>query len=317
MATPSALCQIKDGAAAAVDVAQTNNATPGNTLTVSLKTTTSVTTWTLRVLSSDFASLVGQSFTQTSGFSVAISLPAGEGNIKFSSIVGDGSNSYTTPDFTVSVGSSVTRSVAVHYARGVCTSNMSLTAFVGVSGGTPQDGVTYAQGEYVLLAGQTSKAENGLYVVGAVASGTAPLTRAPDWSTGTVLPAAATVELSAGTLFALTTWKVTTAGAVTVGTTAIDLYPREVTQAVTLSAGTATVSNVPVLSTSKTQVSLVRTATGGTVTSTVQYCPTVAGANGLTAGTVGTGQVVIQACVAAGTIANTDTSTLACTITNW
>lgn len=318
MATPSAACTVKDGAAAAANVGALNRGTPGNSFTIALQSSTGVRSWTLRLLAGDFPSTLPPfTVTQTSGFSYTLTLPSDQGQLLFSSEVEDGNNCYFAPDFAVTLGAGLQASVAVHRARGVCTTAETLATFDSVSGGTPRDGVTYVQGDYVLLVNQATKSQNGLWVVGAVASGSAPLTRPPDWASAAVLPAGATVEVSEGTLFANTSWKVTTAGAVTVDTTNIDLYPRQVTQSITLSAGTFTVNNVPILSTSKTQVSLVRTATGGTVTSTIQYCPTSAGANGLTAGIVGTGQAIIQATVAAGTIANTDTSILACTITNW
>lgn len=241
----SAACSIQDGAAAAANVGATNTATPGNKLTVALQSSTGVTSWTLRVVQSDFpeAFPVGQAITQTSGFSAPFTLPNDQGLIKFSSLASDGNNAYSTPDFVVAVGGAVQSSVAVHRARGVVTGNVAtLSAFVGVSGGTPQDGVTYAQGDVVLLVGQSTASQNGLYVVGVVASGTAPLTRAPDWATGVVLPAGSTVEISEGTQWNNSTWKVTTTGAFTVDATSVALYPRFQFGRTTLSSGAGTVS---------------------------------------------------------------------------
>ncbi|MFI0434026.1 MAG: hypothetical protein ACH36H_12910, partial [Candidatus Nanopelagicales bacterium] len=53
----------------------------------------------------------------------------------------------------------------IHHVRGVVYSNVaSLAAFTVAS----NDGLTYTEGQRVLLANQTTAAQNGIYVVGAV-----------------------------------------------------------------------------------------------------------------------------------------------------
>lgn len=154
-----------------------------------------------------------------------------------------------------------------HTVRGICTSNMSTSAFVGVTGGTAQDGITYAEGERVLLAGQTTAAQNGIYVVGAVDSGTAPLTRATDWFTGAVLPEGSAVFVSKGTLWANTLWNATVAGSVTVGTTAPAFYPKSytiVTTAMSGTPGTKAVSSQWILSATLSNALVMAKAPGGT-----------------------------------------------------
>jgi hypothetical protein len=194
--------------------------------------------------------------------------------------------------------------------RGVVTANVSdLTAFTVAS----NDGLTYAAGQRILLAGQTTKSQNGPYVVGTVASTTAPLTRPTDFATASVVPSGLVVEVSEGTLFAQSSWKLTTAATsgATVGTTSIDFYPRYVGQTVTLSSGTITIANVPLLSATKSLISINRT-TPSTPTSTIQYNPIT-----LTPGVVGTASIVLNAQVAAGTINASDASVLNVGVTNW
>jgi len=102
----------------------------------------------------------------------------------------------------------------VMYARGVVTSNVaSLSAFV-IAG---FESLTYAAGERVLLVGQTTGTENGLYLVGTVA-GTAPLTRAPEMPTAAAYINGQVVEVSEGALYANTKWQATCTGAKVVGT---------------------------------------------------------------------------------------------------
>lgn len=208
---------------------------------------------------------------------------------------------------SIGSGASMFQAGASRTVRGVVTSNISdLTAFTVAS----NDGLTYAAGDRVLLAGQTTASQNGIYVVGTVASTTAPLTRAADFITGMVY-AGMVVEVSAGTLFAQSTWKLTTSGSITVDTTSINFYPRIVTQSVTLVAGTSTLSNVPLLSATKSAVFFNRT-TANTCAATIQY-----NASTLTPGIVGTASIVVQAQVAAGTINSADISTLNVTVVNW
>ena len=124
--------------------------------------------------------------------------------------------------------------------RGVVYNNQAdLSAFTVAS----DDGITYVEGNRVLLAGQTTAAQNGVYVVGTVATGAAPLTRAPDMPSGARLPNGLVVEVSEGTFYAGSTWKAlsTTTGGFVVGTNDPTFYPKHYRQTVTLSAGVYTV----------------------------------------------------------------------------
>lgn len=197
-------------------------------------------------------------------------------------------------------------------ARYVMTTNVAdLGAFT-----VAQDGVTGVEGDFVLLANQTTASQNGVYVIGTVAAGVAPLTRASWMPAGTVLRSGHTVRVESGTLFASTNWFINTAGAITVGTTAHTWYPEAVSTTAVLVAGTVTVSSIPVLSATRTGIVLSRHTANTSTATTGGYHATVAGANGVTAGTVGTAAIVIEATVAAGTINNADVSTLHVTVIN-
>lgn len=199
----------------------------------------------------------------------------------------------------------------VHNVRGVVTGNIaSLASFTVAS----NDGLTYAAGQRVLLVGQTTKTQNGVYVVGTVTTGTAPLTRPTDFTTGTVIPSGTIFSASEGTLFAQSLWKITTAavGGITIDTTTFDVYPKSVTQQVTLVAGTVTITNTPLLSASKSVI-LVDRVTPNTSDLTVggYYAST------RTPGIVGTASIVVQAQVAAGTLNNADISVINVCVQNW
>ena len=208
----------------------------------------------------------------------------------------------------------------VRYVRGVVASNISdLTAFTVAS----NDGITYVAGDRVLLAAQSTAAQCGIYVVGTVAAGSAPLTRAADMPAGYALPLGSIIEVGPeGTVFKNSTWKATatTTGGAVIGTNDPAFYPRNFRKTVTLSAGTYTIGagggSEPLflLSTTASTVHATRDTVGGTVTTTIMYVAPVASR---IAGKAGTAAVEVRSAVAAGTILNTDTSTVSVTIANW
>ena len=178
-----------------------------------------------------------------------------------------------------------------------------------------QDGITGVEGDLVLLANQTAPAEAGIYVIGVVA-GTAPLTRVASLPAAAVVTGGYTVHVNEGTLFASTNWFIATAGQITIGTTGHTWYPECVTQSATLVAGTVTITTVPILSLTRTQICLTRQVANTSNATDGGYHPTSGGATGLTAGIVGTAALVIEATVLAGTINNADVSTLHVTVIN-
>ena len=73
--------------------------------------------------------------------------------------------------------------------RGAVNQNIAdKAAFPVAQTGGGQEGITYVQGDLVLLMGQTAPAENGPYFVGAVVAGNAPLTRPAWWAPGSTIP---------------------------------------------------------------------------------------------------------------------------------
>lgn len=188
----------------------------------------------------------------------------------------------------------------VHSVRGVVTTNVANLGAFTVAG---HDGLTFIEGERVLLAKQTTAAQDGIYVVGVVAVGVAPLTRAADWPAAAVMPASSRIVVNEGTTFAHSEWMATVAGAVTVATTAPAFYPRVVKgTTVAMVAGTTTVSTTWVLAT----------------TSNIQLTTnTIGGAQGMLSAPVasvtagaGTGSFVINSS------SGTDTSTVNYIVTN-
>lgn len=201
---------------------------------------------------------------------------------------------------------------AYYQVRGCVLTNMAnLAAFV-----VAQNGVTYAAGDVVLLCGQTTGAENGPYVVGTVA-GTAPLTRPSWWPAAKVIPLGTVFQCGpTNTLLAGSTWKCFAAKSAVVGTDDPALWPQVIKGTAQLVAGTVTLGNssgIFLKSTTESSVQVTRN-TANTTANTITYAAPQASR---TAGVSGTGAVIINAVVAAGTLNNADISSVDYTITNW
>lgn len=110
----------------------------------------------------------------------------------------------------------------VFTVRGASTGNVAALATFTVA----NDGITLVAGERILLKDQTAPAENGIYVVGTVAAGVAPLTRALDADGNDEIVPGMIVTVSEGTLGADTAWHLDTNAAITVGTTALTFTER-------------------------------------------------------------------------------------------
>jgi hypothetical protein len=202
-------------------------------------------------------------------------------------------------------------------ARNVITANIaSLAAYTVAAAAATNDNVLGVEGDLVLLVGQTTPAQNGLYRIGTVATGVAPLTRAAQLPAGAVLPNGTVVEISEGTLYGKGFFKATatTTGGSVVGTNDPVFFPRHVKKTVTLVAGAYTLGAggglEPLLLLAGATVHVCRN-TANTTASTVQYaCIT------RTTGVAGTAAAVINAQVAAGTINAADISSVDVLITN-
>jgi len=101
--------------------------------------------------------------------------------------------------------------------RSASTANVAALATFTVS----NDGVTLVEGDYVLLKDQSAPAENGIYVVGTVGGGTAPLTRATFFDDATEVAPGAVVHISEGTANADDFYFLATNETITVGTTSL------------------------------------------------------------------------------------------------
>lgn len=216
----------------------------------------------------------------------------------------------------------------LYRARAVATS--ALAAYTYVAGvitanangalGSVFDGVAVAAGDVVFLPGgiAAALADQGAYQVTSLGgAGSKFVLARVDWlPDASVQKSGFQIQIGGeGTVFKNTTWKAMLgADTFTVGTTDAKFFPIQVSGQSTLVAGTFTIS-VPVFS-AKSNVDLARVTANTSSLTTGGYCPTVAGASGITPGVLGTGQVVVQACVAAGTINNADISTLNWTVTN-
>lgn len=92
-------------------------------------------------------------------------------------------------------------------------SGSNVTIATALNSGDTIDGVTLADGDLVLLAGQTSTSENGIYVVSASPA------RSTAMATGMTVKSGTLVVVQEGTLSADAVFMLTTNGVVTVGTT--------------------------------------------------------------------------------------------------
>lgn len=86
---------------------------------------------------------------------------------------------------------------------------------------TSMDGVTLVQGDRILLKDQAAPAENGIYVVGLVTTGTAPLTRSADANTDPEVTSGMFTFVSEGTANGNNGFVLTTDDPIVVGTTGL------------------------------------------------------------------------------------------------
>jgi len=94
------------------------------------------------------------------------------------------------------------------------TTTGNVTIATALNNGDVVDGATLTTGDRVLVANQTAKAENGLYVVGATPTRATDADGAGELSGGTI------VYVEQGTKYGGRQMRITTAGSITPGTTA-------------------------------------------------------------------------------------------------
>jgi hypothetical protein len=220
-------------------------------------------------------------------------------------------------------------SIAASYkARNVATNLAALTfsagSFIANANGAlgAQDGITNVAGDVIffpagtITTGVVSAANSGPWLLTSVGGAGKFTGIRPDWwANGASVPGQS-IGVAAGTLFGGTTWKSyadTLTTALVIGTDDPALYPVQVTQQVTLSSGTKTISNVPIYATARLgfAVALIGGTPAGTTTAYQKKL-----SSGVTAGGIGTAAFIVEAQSVAGTIVNTDVSVLNVTLIN-
>jgi hypothetical protein len=300
------------------------NVAQGDTFAVALTTTTGVMAWKCYPASQSTlndwngvaqwnASATGN--VGTTIFTMNCATPKFPITVQMISEVSDGQNVTYFP-FTITVGGGASKQQNIdHLVRAVAVTTIAAyTAANGVlttnaTGGAASaiwDGLTLAAGDRFLLplgvAAAVTQAGPYVVVVAGATGVTAIYARPADWATGSVQQSGARFDVTEGTLFAGTSWKLVTAGSITVDTTSVDFYPAVVTQAATLVSGAKNVVNVPIRSMTSTQFLFVTTTATG-ITNTVQY-RVLSG----TAGALLTASMTLIAAIAAGTVNANDTS---------
>lgn len=119
----------------------------------------------------------------------------------------------------------------LHFARGASTANIASLA----AASNAIDGLTYANGERILLKDQSTGSQNGIYVWSGIAAGTGVLTRASDMSVSADAQSGMLVSVSEGTAAADTIWQLQTNAPITLGTDALT-FAAVATQALGTSA---------------------------------------------------------------------------------
>jgi hypothetical protein len=329
----NALVSIQEGVGAVTNVASgaTFQASQGAVETIALQSSTGVARWELEFIAPNYPPLDHKmlAWTGSGPASFQVQLPADQvgasnpiNGIMFVSTVSDGvANSAYVIGFI-----QTTNALAVPVRHTVTMiAGAALQAYTNVSGVLTEnangamsaiDGVTVAVGQTFFLPPgiAAAAADVGIYQIqsigGASAKWTATLTS--DWPLGGIVTGGTEIYAQQGTLYQGTTWVVTNTAPATIGTTTFTVFPRQMTQSITLVAGTATITNCPIVSATKVSASIVRTTANTSTATTGGYH--FVGA--ITPGALGTVSAVLDATVAAGTINNADISTLGVTINN-
>ena len=110
---------------------------------------------------------------------------------------------------------------------------------------TPVDGVNLSAGDRVLVTGQSTGSQNGLYQVETVGSGSnGTWVRTTDGNTTGEIEAGMIVMVTEGTIYADTQWKLTTDNPIVIGTTALTFEQNSATAFGNIFAnGTAVLAN--------------------------------------------------------------------------
>ena len=156
--------------------------------------------------------------------------------------------------------------------RAVTTTNITL------SGGAPSlvDGVTLSHNDRVLVTGQTTASQNGIYYVTTLGSGSnGTWSRSTDSNQTGELLAGTIIMVTEGIVYADTQWKLITDNPIVIGTTALTFTQNYMANSI--SGGT---SNVVVNSNANVTISSAGTANVLTISNTGAYVSGVVSATG-------------------------------------
>jgi hypothetical protein len=169
--------------------------------------------------------------------------------------------------------------------RVVTTANINLTS------GAPRqvDGVTLAINDRILVTGQATANQNGLYLVATVGSGSNGVwTRTSDGNETGEIEAGMIVMVTEGVIYADTQWKLITDNPIVIGTTALTFTQNYMANSISGGSSNVTVfsnANVTVSSAGMANV-LTISSTGIVVTGTESVSGNVTGGNILTTGII-------------------------------
>jgi hypothetical protein len=115
-------------------------------------------------------------------------------------------------------------------AHAVVTVNIDDLATFNMNDTASNDGYAFARGEIALLIGQSTRKENGPYVVGAdEGGGYCELTRPDLWASGSEIFSSARITVILGSLYVNTTWRMMCTRSVIVDDAYAWLYPESFT----------------------------------------------------------------------------------------
>jgi hypothetical protein len=155
--------------------------------------------------------------------------------------------------------------------RVVTTTNVTL------AGGTPAivDGVTLVVNDRVLVTGQTTASQNGLYYVVTVGTGSnGTWARTADGNTNGEIEAGMIIMVTEGSIYADTQWKLITDNPITIGITALTFTQNYSANSISSGTSNVVVNSNSVVTISSAGTANVLTVGPNTITATANIIPT-------------------------------------------
>ena len=162
---------------------------------------------------------------------------------------------------------------------------------INLSGGAPTvvDGVNLVKGDRILVTGQTTGSQNGLYQVSVLGTGSnGTWSRTSDGNENGEIEAGMIVMVTEGAIYADTQWKLITDDPITINTTALTFTQNYMANSISGGSSNVTVySNASVTISSAGTANVLTVSSTGTVTSgTGSVTGNITGGNVLTAGLI-------------------------------